>query len=337
MDKENKLIVKANNLIEGFMEMTKQEYIFILNLISKIRKDDKDFLIQKTTVQEFATLLDISKKHVYEQLEGFEDKLASRYISVKYENGSRLKVPWFGYLKYHNGIGTLETKFNSDLKDSLLQLDTNFTKYYLKNVKSLTSQYSIRLYELLKQYETIGEREIELEELKLMLGIKPNQYNLYADFKRKVLISPTEKINNSKDTDINISFIEIKTGRKVTSIKFIINGKPQVKPDEDLLITFKKATGYNFPEKTLIRLINSVGYKRIKLIFDNIDRFSYPKDPVGFFITAIEGNPEKGIKPYDIPTCKKPVRKQVVKAPQQANFEQRKYEDGYLDSLYDNF
>lgn len=338
MEKENKLIVKSNNLIEGFMSMTKQEYILILYLISKIKKEDNEFLVQKTSVLEFANLLNIDHNHLYEMLEGFEDKLASRYIRIRYENGNRLKIPWFGYLKYHNGNGILETKFNSNLKESLLQLDTNFTKYYLKNVKSLNSQYSIRLYELLKQYELIGYREIELEELKLMLGIKPNQYKLYGDFKRKVIIIPIEKINKSKDTDIKVSFEEIKTGKKVTSIKFFIERKPEVNPDEDLLVTFKEATNYNFPEKTLIRLINSVGYKRIKLIFDNIERFSYPKDnPVGFFITAIEGNPEKGIKPYDIPTCKKPVKKQVVKAPQNSNFEQRKYEKGYLDSLYDNF
>lgn len=41
MEISNDLVIKANNLIEGFMGMTQNEYKFTLYLISKINKGDK--------------------------------------------------------------------------------------------------------------------------------------------------------------------------------------------------------------------------------------------------------------------------------------------------------
>lgn len=41
----------------------------------------------------------------------------------------------------------------------------------LKHVMSMKSTYSIRIYELLKQYEVIGNREIAIDDLRLMCGI----------------------------------------------------------------------------------------------------------------------------------------------------------------------
>ena len=48
-------------------------------------------------------------------------------------------------------------------------------------------------------------------------------HNRFPDFRRKVLEKAQLEINEL--TDINIEFEPIKTGRKVTSIKFIIEEK----------------------------------------------------------------------------------------------------------------
>ncbi len=83
----------------------------------------------------------------------------------------------------------------------------------------LKSTYSIRIYELLKQYEHIRERTISLESLRYYLDaidVYPN----YANFKQRVLKHSQKELNQK--TDISFEFEEIKSGRKVQRIKFIM-------------------------------------------------------------------------------------------------------------------
>ena len=94
----------------------------------------------------------------------------------------------------------------------------------------MKSFYSIRLYELLKQYEKIGHRTFEIIDLKAILGIKDDEYLRYTHFKTRVLLTAQKEI--LKKTDIEFTFDEIKTGRVVSSIKFIIKKKEQVKYDK---------------------------------------------------------------------------------------------------------
>ena len=68
-----------------------------------------------------------------------------------------------------------------------------------------------------------------------ILDIKAKSYNIYNNFKKRVLEIAEREINEK--TDINISFHEIKTSRKVTSIKFNIEKKEleksEIKEKED--------------------------------------------------------------------------------------------------------
>ncbi|OCL28753.1 hypothetical protein U472_00085 [Orenia metallireducens] len=166
MKERNELIVKENHLIEGFVEMTKNEYKFILYLISKIKKDDKNFRKQKVSVKEFSDVLDYKGEGLYQYMKEFEDSLIKKHIRIENSEGDRVKINWLSYIRYFNDAGTLDVAFNSDLVPYLLNLDTRFTKYLLKNIIGLNSIYSIRIYELLKQYEKIKKRVIKLEDLK---------------------------------------------------------------------------------------------------------------------------------------------------------------------------
>ncbi|MGR5996212.1 replication initiation protein [Bacillus cereus] len=86
----------------------------------------------------------------------------------------------------------------------------------------LKSTYSIRIYELLKQYERVKKRTITLQTLRYYVDaihIYPN----YANFKQRILTPVQIELN--KNTDISFEFKEIKKGRKVDKIKFYIHSK----------------------------------------------------------------------------------------------------------------
>ena len=88
----------------------------------------------------------------------------------------------------------------------------------------MKSAFSVRIYELMKSYSFRHTITIELDELKRLLMVENvKSYVNYKDFRVKVLEKAQTEINEL--TDINIEFEPIKTGRKVTSIKFIIEEK----------------------------------------------------------------------------------------------------------------
>ena len=87
--------------------------------------------------------------------------------------------------------GQISFEVNPKLKPYLLNISSNFTSYHLEHITKLKSYYSIRLYELLKQYQDNsgdGWWKVTLEKLKEILKIEINQYKKYSHFKNKILL-----------------------------------------------------------------------------------------------------------------------------------------------------
>jgi plasmid replication initiation protein len=213
-----KLVVKHNELIEGRYNLSLTEAKIVAKLTSVIKKDDDDFKSYNFKAKELLEELKMNENK-YTDLKQAVEKLMTRIIVIKTDN-SELRTTFLSSAEYFKD-STIELSFDKKLKPYLLQLKDNFTKYYLENVLNLKSFYAIRIYELCKQYEKLQERIIEVDELKKILEIeKEKAYKLYSNIKLKILSIAEREINEK--TDLKITIEEIKTGRKVTSIKFII-------------------------------------------------------------------------------------------------------------------
>lgn len=222
------LIVKHNKVIESKYHMTSTEAKIIAKLTCMINKDDEDF---KEHIFRSSDLLEELGFGVnnYVALEEAISKLITREIKIQQSNDKKLVTTFLSSCLYDNTNSTVILSYDPKLKPYFLQLKKNFTKYNLENILELKSFYAIRIYELVKQYERIKERTIELEELKDILDATQKSYNRYNNFKRKVLLQAQDEINEK--TDLEIDFEEIKTGRKVTAIKFLIKKKEKVKEE----------------------------------------------------------------------------------------------------------
>ena len=95
-----------------------------------------------------------------------------------------------------------------------------FLRYKLYNTIYLKSFNQQRIYELLKQYETIGTRIISLEDLRTFLGIGEKEYPVWGVFARDVLKVAQKALKES--TDICFEYEPVKKGRPVVAVKFII-------------------------------------------------------------------------------------------------------------------
>jgi len=220
------LIVKHNKLIEANYKLTLQEQKIILILASQINKDDENFRSNIFKVEDLAKILNLKTKSFYSDLKNLTERLLSRVIKIKEPDGL-LQISWLSSAKYYDNEGKVELSFDKKLTPYLLQLKTHFTKLSLKKLINLESIYAVRIYEICKQYENMGQIIITIKELKEILQIKDKKsYKLYSNIKLRVLLVAQKEINEK--TDLKIDFEEIKTGRKITGLKFIIKNQNEI-------------------------------------------------------------------------------------------------------------
>ena len=219
---KNNLIVKHNDLIQARYNLSLNEQKVILYAASQIDRDRDDFNIITISVKEFTELLGTTQER-YTEFKGIAESLISKTLYIN-KDGSELVTSWLSSMEYITDKGVIELEFSRKLIPYLLQLKERFTRYQLENILYLENKYSIRIYELMKQYQNIGKREFELQELKKILMIE-GQYERVYDLERRILKPSMEEIN--KHTDINIDYEKIKTGRRITSILFTVENKDQ--------------------------------------------------------------------------------------------------------------
>ena len=219
------LVVKHNDLIEAKYDLNLNELKIILYAVSKLDRDKEKFNLLTLNIREFFNLLGTTQER-YSEIREIIKELRKKEIIVK-KDGNELIVGWLSSIEYLGDQGEIELEFSEKLMPYLLQLKERFTRYELKNVLYFKNKYSIRIYELLKQYEKIGKREINIKELRGYLGIKEGEYKRFDNFDRVILKGTKEEIN--EHTDIEINYEKIKTGRRITSILFTIEAKDQDK------------------------------------------------------------------------------------------------------------
>ena len=113
------------------------------------------------------------------------------------------------------------------------ELGEYYTGYSLQYILPMSSQYSPRLYELLKSYlKNNREWFFSIAELKHVLDAET--YDRWPDFRRRALEPAVAEINQY--TDINIAWDVQKEGKKVTRVVFYMADK-----SDSAILDVKKA------------------------------------------------------------------------------------------------
>jgi len=279
---ERNEVRKSNQLIEARYRLTLGEQRLILHLCSLIHSSDKDFKSYEIRVKDFAKMFGLEKRNnIYKAVESAAKELAGKRLDIS-RDGKEIYVSWLSYVEYVEGSGIVKVEFHRSLKPYLLQLQEygNFTKYQVNHVVSFKSQYSIRLYELLKQKAFTAEKRkfsrcFEIESFRSILGIAVNEYEVFSNLRRKVIEPAIEEV--SEYTDLEITGVHYgKTGRKVTDIIFDIEIRQadeiqalQLEMEEDLPKEqphpiIERLISLGFAVETAQRYKTKYGVKRIE-------------------------------------------------------------------------
>ncbi|HMT03405.1 MAG TPA: replication initiation protein [Burkholderiales bacterium] len=228
----NNLVIQSNDLVEARFttHMTEQEQKTLMFIISETKKSDVDLYLNnqnkiiEISAIDFANIMKTSTSRIYEDASALSGSLTGKKFKVQFigKDGSKAfdEISLISRMKYE--AGQLTIQINSSALVYLIELKERFTVFRLENILRLGSSYAIKIYQLLKQYETLSTRTISIDELREILAIEYT-YKLYSDFKRKVLEISKKHIN--LHTDIQIEYEEVKLGRKVHKIIFHIKSK----------------------------------------------------------------------------------------------------------------
>lgn len=216
--KNRNIVVHSDKITKGRSKLSLSEMKAFLATITTIdAKNDADFKEVTLTKKEFCGDTNLDFRTV---------KLVCKTLLkqvYEIENNQVWKAyPIYQMFEYDKKTDEVRFKFNDYMRPYLLELTQKFTKYQIKNIINMTSKYSIRTYQLLKDFRDIKRHiEFELEDFCDKLEV-PKSKRLWALLNRDILQTAIKEINELTDIRILGIFPERKRGKKVLSfsIKF---------------------------------------------------------------------------------------------------------------------
>ena len=247
-----KFVRKSNELVQAKYKFNVWETRIFTKMLTMVRHSDKDFKNYRIYLHEIIQDFNLENNNAaYERLREGANELMSKIVKVVTqtdEGTMELETPivvGVERLIKAKDPGTdakfIDISFHPKMKPFLLSLQTRYTQYDVQNILALPSTYSIRIYELLKQYQKIGHRKFTLHELKEIIGVIvessvkgkkviSDTYPKYGNFRQRVI--EKAKRDLAKHTDIYFTYEPIKRGRAVYAIRFDIFDNREHNPVE---------------------------------------------------------------------------------------------------------
>lgn len=228
------MVVKDNNLVGATYSLGVAEQRLIFLAIIEAREQNEFINVGKSLriyAKSYEKQFNVEKHTAYEAMKRAVEGLYEAgfsYSKTDEQSGElgHYKSRWVDKIGYIDNLGCVELVFASDVVPLITRLEKRYTEYELRQVSSLQSEYAIRLYELIIQWKSVGKtNKILLDDLRMMLGVDPEQYKKMCNFKAKVLDLAIKQIN--KYTDITADYDQHKDGRVITGFTFKFNVKKE--------------------------------------------------------------------------------------------------------------
>ena len=191
--KEKHIIQKRNILNEiRTNSMTLQELRFFSIYLGKINKDKpEDTRRVRFPMDDFKAIMDLGRIDI-KYMKTVTNNLLCKVVNVPDDNGGYIGFQLFKKCKISkdkNEEWYIEIDSHDDALPLMFDFKREYFSYKLWNALRLRSSNQVRMYEILKQYETVGERILSVDDLKSYLGIGKNEYPRWNNFKCRVLDS----------------------------------------------------------------------------------------------------------------------------------------------------
>lgn len=363
-----KYVAKGNELVEGISDLEMLDFKLVNLVISKIDSvNDNDLRVYTLKKREIMDYLNLKKNYI---------KLDNLLKSIPYKKVIINTIDKYTTCYWFHVSVTksyVEFRIDANLKPYLIKLTKDFTQFELSSIRKFKSKYSFKFYEwfLMKHNKNKAYRDktsfvIEIKKIKENLFLPKSYSKNFNDIKRRVINPSVDDINTY--TTLSISYTLIYSGVKVEKVEFIIESKnvlneknhenhDEITKGETLEINVKRDAKEFFNRvwnlyplrkgKANIKIsemitLQKLGYDTVKTCIDRYLEYITEKKKEGFnqgiqngykfFTKGYIDYLDENYSPY-----KAQLNQNNSKPTQSTNFEQRKYDDEFFESLYDNF
>lgn len=207
-------IVEKRNILNEIRRnnMTLQELRFFSIYLAKINARDINTRQVRFKLSDFQKIMEFGRLNI-NQIQESTNSLLSKIVSIPNQKGGYTSFQLFKECTVsHDEYGNWYIEIDAHDKALPLMFDfkSHYFTYELWNALRLKSVNQVRMYEILKQYEKIGSRELRITELRELLGITLNEYPRWNNFKVRVLDSCQQAL--AENTDISFTYEKGKSG-----------------------------------------------------------------------------------------------------------------------------
>lgn len=237
---DQRILMKDNLLVKTKYELTLAENRLYNLILYKFQKEGQ---VLKCTLsqKEIKEVVKFNDKTTIKGIGELLDNLSIKKIWIEEKKSNGLSK-WHKYnllngCTYDEEFKTFEIEATGFIYELIKKKFSNggYTPNNLNIFLTLGNYYAQRLYELLRLWSnTKTTINYSVEELKSLLMVE-EKYPLYGDFKRRVIVPAVKNLNKSKAFEVD--FREIKEGRKVESIDFIVKDLDKRKYFEKDILT----------------------------------------------------------------------------------------------------
>lgn len=236
--RDGNLVEKSKRLVWArFNHYTAGEMRLLETYLSRINPRDPESSRVQFTLAEYKELLgrpELDVRNVRPQLDHF---LGNVVTIEGIKNGA---PAWEMYTLFTRATCLYDEELrqyvisincNPELRSVFFDLaEDGYIRYRLRYTKDMKSQYSIKLYGMLRDWLHKGSYTVPVERLREELGATEKSYLQFRRFREWVIDRAVSEINSL--SDLKVTYTRIKKGRNVTDICFKIKLKPPQKAIE---------------------------------------------------------------------------------------------------------
>lgn len=222
--KKGNKVEKRNDLNEiRTKHMTMQQLRFFAIYLSRINARDESTRRVRFPLADFQKIMGLGRLNIA-NLKAATDGLLCQIVHLPTKNGGYKSFQLFKECtvdKAPDGEWFVEIDAHDKALPMFFDFKEKYFTYDVGNVLRLGSSNQMRMYEILKQRQTLRQPvSIQLQELRELLGLDDDKYTRYQDFRVRILDKAQKEL--AEQTDIKFTYEPVKKGRKIAALAFNI-------------------------------------------------------------------------------------------------------------------
>ena len=214
-------VMQDNAITRSSFSMSALQLDVFFNVLKQIRVETNNQHIYQINVRDVVDL-ERAKVTNYSALRIATKDLLSKIFEIPQANGDIIQSGLISSAVYQKGSGRILIQVSDAMKPYLVDVAKNTTRYYFELAIKLKSVYAKRFYQFIAQWRVAGSWTVSIDELKKRLQLQ-ERYPNYFDFKKCVI--EVARVELLQLADVYFIYEEIKTGKRVTDLKIIIQTK----------------------------------------------------------------------------------------------------------------